>query len=96
MLEGYETVWHEGGAEMVLTVRFYNDTGDQISQSIYRVNDESTGWTGSLKSSSLTHRRETLVVPPQATRLLVVISSAGPPIRSGSTSWLSGGVEGIG
>ena len=78
-LEGYETVWHEGGAEMALTVRFYNDTGDQISQSIYRVNDESTGWTGSLKSSSLTHRRETLVVPPQATRLLVVISSAGPP-----------------
>ncbi len=78
-LEGFESVWHEGGAEMALTVRFYNDAGDQISQNIYRVNGESTGWTGSLKSSSLTHRRETLVVPPQATRLLVVISSAGPP-----------------
>ena len=64
---------------MGLTVRFYNDSGDQIGQNIYRINGESTGWTGSLKSSSLTHRRETLVVPPQATRLLIVISSAGPP-----------------
>ena len=81
MLDGYEHAWHEAASEMTLTVRFYNDTGDQIGQSIYRVNAESTstGWTGSLRSSSLQHRRETLVVPPQATRLLVVISSAGPP-----------------
>ncbi len=78
-LEGYETAWHEASSEMALTVRFYNSSGDQISQNIYRVNGESTGWTGSLKSSSLTHRRETLIVPPQATRLLLVISSAGPP-----------------
>ena len=78
-LEGYENVWHEASSEMALNVRFYNSSGDQISQSIYRINGESTGWTGSLKSSSLTHRRETLVVPPQATRLMIVISSAGPP-----------------
>jgi signal transduction histidine kinase len=79
LLDGYENTWHEARAEMGLTVRFYNNSGDQISQNFYPVNGESTGWTGSLKSSSLTHRRETLVVPPQATRLLVVISSAGPP-----------------
>ena len=78
-LEGYENTWHEASCEMDLNVRFYNSSGDQISQNIYRVNGESTGWTGSLKSSSLTHRREILVVPPQATRLLIVISSAGPP-----------------
>jgi signal transduction histidine kinase len=78
-LEGFENIWHEGAAEMGLTVRFYNDSGDQIGQSIYRINGESTGWTGSLKTSSLTHRRETLVVPPQSARLLIVISSAGPP-----------------
>lgn len=78
-LEGYENLWHEAATEMALTVRFYNEAGDQIGQSIYHVTGESTGWTGSLKSSSQTHRRETVVVPPQATRLLVVISSAGPP-----------------
>ena len=78
-LEGYENVWHEAGSEMAFNVRFYNNSGDQISQNIYGVTGESTGWTGSLKSSSLTHRRETLIVPPQATRLMIVISSAGPP-----------------
>lgn len=78
-LDGYDHEWHEGEGEMGLTVRFYNNSGDQIGQSIYRVHGESTGWTGSLKTSSLTHRRETLVVPPGAARLLVVISSAGPP-----------------
>ena len=78
-LEGFEKAWHEYSTEMALTVRFYNNSGDQISQNTYRVNGESTGWTGSLESSSLTHRRETLVVPPLATRLLIVISSAGPP-----------------
>ncbi|HEX4265139.1 MAG TPA: sensor histidine kinase [Verrucomicrobiae bacterium] len=79
MLEGFEGTWHEASSEMSLNVRFYNGSGDQISQNIYHVNGQSTGWTGSLKTSSLTHRRETLVVPPQATRLLIVISSAGPP-----------------
>lgn len=79
MLEGYEKAWHEAGGEMGLTVRFYNRTGDQIGQNLYPVHGESTGWTGSLRNSALTHRRETLLVPPQAERLLVVISSAGPP-----------------
>ena len=78
-LEGFENAWHEASSEMTLTVRFYNSSGDQISQNVYPVSGESTGWTGSLKTSALTHRRESLVVPPLATRLLLVISSAGPP-----------------
>ena len=77
-LDGYENIWHEDPAEMGLTVRFYNDAGDQIAQHTYRIHGESTGWTGSLKNSSLTHRREALIVPPQARRFIVVISSAGP------------------
>jgi signal transduction histidine kinase len=79
MIEGVEKDWHEAGGEMALNIRFYNHAGDQIGQAPYPVHGESTGWTGSLKNSALTHRRETLVVPPQAERLLVVISSAGPP-----------------
>ena len=79
MLDGYEKNWQEAGGEMALNVRFYSHSGDQISQNQYLVHGESTGWTGSLKNSALTHRRETLIVPPQAELLLVVISSAGPP-----------------
>jgi len=78
-LEGYENIWHENGLAMSMNIRFYNSSGDQIDRTIYPVSGESTGWTGSLKSSSLTHRRETLIVPPQAARLVIVISSAGPP-----------------
>ena len=79
MLDGYEKAWRESAGEMGLNVRFYNHAGDQVGQNLYPVHGESTGWTGSLKNSALTHRRETLVVPPQAERLLLVISSAGPP-----------------
>src|SRR5580693_473158 len=74
-LEGYENVWHEASSEMDFTVRFFNNSGDQISNKIYSVNGESSGWNGLLKSSPLRHRRETLVVPPGAARLLIVISS---------------------
>jgi signal transduction histidine kinase len=79
MLEGYENIWHEMSTDMGMNVRFYNSSGDQISRHIYPVSGETTGWTGSLRNSLLTHRRETLVVPPQAARLVIVISSAGPP-----------------
>lgn len=79
ILEGYENDWHEQSSAMGLTVRFYNESGDMIRPNLYPVSGVSPGWTGSLKSSQMTHRRETIVVPPQATRLMVVISSAGPP-----------------
>jgi signal transduction histidine kinase len=82
-LDGYENSWREGNCEMYVTARFFNDSGDQVNQSIFRVNGESPGWSGSIKTSSLTHRRESLTVPPHATRLMIVISSAGPPATEG-------------
>ncbi len=78
-LEGYEHVWHEGESDMTLSVRFFNEAGDQVHQNLFKVSGESAGWNGSLKTSPLTHRRETVVVPPQASRLWITVSSAGPP-----------------
>ncbi|HEX3625649.1 MAG TPA: sensor histidine kinase [Verrucomicrobiae bacterium] len=82
-LDGYDGGWHEGGGEMNFTVRFYNRTGDQFSQKVFNVEGDSAGWNGSLKNSSMTHRRETVTVPPGGARLMVVISSAGPPETEG-------------
>lgn len=82
-LKGFDNEWHEGGGEMALNIRFYNEAGDQISQKIFNVRGDSPGWTGSLENSQLSHRRETVVVPPDASRVWVVISSAGPPSSVG-------------
>jgi signal transduction histidine kinase len=78
-LEGHDDTWHEGTAEMSLAVRFVDEAGEQIAQKIFPAHGESSGWSGDLKTSTLTHRRETVTVPPKASRLWVVISSAGPP-----------------
>lgn len=82
-LDGSESGWLDGPGEMFLAVRFYNNVGDQISQQDFKVHGESAGWNGSCKTSPLTHRREVVVVPPQATRFLIVLSSAGPPATIG-------------
>ena len=82
-LEGYENEWHDGPGEMLLMVRFYNVAGDQISVKNFTVAGESPGWNGSLASSPLTHRQETVVVPDQASRVLAIVSSAGPPATVG-------------
>lgn len=82
-LEGYDSSWRDGASDMYLMVRFYNAAGDQVGQKQFPVTGESAGWNGSLVTASLTHRRETIVVPEQATRLWVIISSAGPPAAIG-------------
>ena len=82
-LDGHDSHWRDGANDMFMTVRFYNVAGDQIGQKQFSVTGESAGWNGSLATSSLTHRRETVVVPEQAERLWIVISSAGPPSAVG-------------
>jgi signal transduction histidine kinase len=82
-LEGYDTTWHEGGGEMNLVLRFLDDAGDLIALKTFKATGDSAGWNGALESATLAHRRETLIVPPGASRLQAVISSAGPPSTVG-------------
>ena len=82
-LEGYDTGWHEGGGDMYLWIRFLDDAGDQLDIKSFKVEGDSPGWNGTVESSTLTHRRETAVVPPRATQLQVIITSAGPPATVG-------------
>lgn len=82
-LDGIDDKWHDGNCYMFLAVRFCNEARGQISQQSFRVSGESAGWKGSLKNSEMIHRREVVTVPPRASRLLVVISSGGPPATIG-------------
>ncbi len=77
-LEGHESEWHDRWGEMGLTIRFFDNLGDILSDQTFWVHDESVGWTGSFVTSPLIHRRETLVVPPHADKIMAVITSAGP------------------
>lgn len=82
-LVGYENTWHEGDSEMYLETTFFDSNGDKVSQTSFAVRGESSGWNGSLTNSQLTHRRETVTVPPRASQLMIVVSSAGPPQTEG-------------
>jgi len=69
---------------MGLTVRYADEHGDQIGQTIFEARGESAGWNGTVTNSTLSHRRETLVAPPRAARVWVTISSGiGPPATVG-------------
>jgi signal transduction histidine kinase len=82
-LDGVENEWKISNGEMFLDIRFFNDSGDQVSHTMFPVLGESAGWNGSLMTSPLTHRRETVVVPAQASQVWVLITSAGPPATLG-------------
>lgn len=83
ILEGYEKNWHEDGGSMFIGFRFYNRFNEPISQPYFSVSGQSSGWNGSLTNSALTHRHEILIVPSNASRMSVIISSAGPPATEG-------------
>ena len=82
-LEGYDPAWREGCGEMYVAIRFMDAADEQVALRIFRVTGESAGWNGTLDTGTLTHRRETVIVPPRASQFNVVISSAGPPATMG-------------
>ena len=82
-LIGHENDWQIGEGFMGLLIRFYDKGNEQIGQKWYNAYGESANWHGSFEHSALAHRREGLVVPPHASKMMAVISSAGPPATEG-------------
>ena len=82
-LDGYEDQWREPEADMRLCLRFLDGSGDQVGETKLKVMGQTEGWTGDLQTAAFKHRRETIVVPPNARGLWVVMNSAGPPATVG-------------
>ncbi|HEY3914939.1 MAG TPA: sensor histidine kinase [Verrucomicrobiae bacterium] len=83
-LEKFDSDWRDGAGEMFVGVRYIDAAGRRLEPpTIFTVQGESKGWNGTLETSSLTHRRETVEVPPRAAQVEVIISSAGPPATIG-------------
>ncbi len=83
MLEGWDRDWQVGVVFMFVMASFCDESGDKIAQQQFNVSGDSPGWTGWLETSRFIHRLEKLVVPPGASRLRLVMSSAGPPAAVG-------------
>ncbi len=83
-LEGIDKEWRDGGGTMFVAVRFFNASGDLVGEKSFEAHGESAGWNSTLESSTFTHRRETFAAPLDATRLWVLLSSAGGPTAVGT------------
>jgi hypothetical protein len=68
---------------MRLCLRFLDSSGEQVSETEFRVEGQSEGWTGNFETAEFVRRRETVPVPPRAKSLWVVMSSAGPAATVG-------------
>jgi signal transduction histidine kinase len=62
-----------------MIVRFRNNANEVLAEKSFPVHGQTPGWTGRFSNTTFISRKETVTVPPGATRYWVVISSAGPP-----------------
>jgi signal transduction histidine kinase len=83
-LEGIDKQWQDGGGTMFVAIRFFNGSGDLVAEKSFEAHGQSAGWDGTLESSTFTHRRETFSAPLDASKLWVVLSSAGGPTSVGT------------
>src|ERR1039457_2168413 len=78
-LDGYDENWREVAGDMSMLVRFVDGNLDPVKEIGFKVRGQTEGWTGALETSAFAHRRETVVVPPEAKSFWIAITSAGPP-----------------
>jgi hypothetical protein len=78
-LDGFDENWREVSSDMSISFRFIDPNQDPVSEKVFHGVGQTEGWTGTLDTTAFVHRRETLLVPPDAKGLWVALSSAGPP-----------------
>lgn len=84
-LDGVESGWQEEQlVTMRMIVRFFNEAKEFLEEKSFPVRGQTPGWTGSFSNSAFIDRSETVVIPADASRLWVVLSSAGPPEAVGA------------
>jgi signal transduction histidine kinase len=84
-LDGVESGWQEQQlVTMRMIVRFFNEAKEFLEEKSFSVHGQSPGWTGSFSDSPFVDRSEAVTIPAEASRLWVVLSSAGPPEAVGA------------
>jgi hypothetical protein len=68
---------------MRVTFSFYNSGGNDVQDISYQVTGNSPGWQGAVVGSGFTEVNQSVIVPPDATQLLVQLVSAGSGAETG-------------
>lgn len=71
------------GGEMRVTVLFFSETDQVVSEKHFTVSGDSSGWQGLLAGSSFTQRNESLVVPDNAAKMRISLVSGGSEATTG-------------
>ena len=82
-LEGFDRDWQEAGGEMRLTVKFLDSAQNTVGAVDFVARDESAGWVGNVADSRFAHRREQVIVPPQAAAMQIELFSGGDEQTTG-------------
>jgi len=82
-LAGVDEGWRQIASEMCVLVRFADANGDQVGQRLFPVDGASSGWRGTIETSTFTRRRENVRVPLGAVSATMAVSSSGPPTAMG-------------
>ncbi len=88
-LEGFDSDWQEKADPasphvMRVMITFLNTNLSQVQQLEFPAIRQSPEWTGNFQTSTLQHRREIMVVPPEVSSFQVTIISAGSPQTLGA------------
>ncbi len=79
-LGGFDDRWAYPGRGMTLECLFYNAAKEPLSRTQFDAPGRSRGWNTSLENSSLTPRREPLLVPEGTHSLRISLSSGDPDV----------------
>ena len=77
-LEGLDEDWNQRVDTVLIRVLYSNNQGDVVQTYWFPASGRSPGWKGSVKDSIFTPRVETMKVPPGATIVTVIMTTAGP------------------
>lgn len=76
-------IFSVAGGEMRVTVLFFSEANQVVSEKHFTVSGNSSGWQGVLVDSSFTQRNETLVVPDNAAKMRISLVSGGSEATTG-------------
>jgi hypothetical protein len=79
----YSALYNITNGPMRLTVQFFDASSNTLSSIDFNMSGQSSGWAGSIASSSFTVETQQVTVPVNAVRMRFALVSGGPELATG-------------